>query len=248
MDYEEFKKMFTELLSDAAGRLDMEIAKTEPLIINKDSDYLAVNTKDGGHEVIVSVEEGYREFSIGRDIGEMAESIVKGIIPYIKVMSRIPPFTGSNAQDSLYLSAVNRDMNQHLMKGIPYEIVGDLAIIPRMHVSEDHNGQANITLTEELFRKLKLTKEEVMEIAGRNTEEQGIRISPLSSVILESYKKNMEANRETVLKKDYLSDSIYQYEHRTKSITMIEDMEKEPANEKASLLSNEKIDQHMKIH
>lgn len=336
MDYEEFKKMFMEKITEAAERMNMDVSKVDPLTINRDADYIGIDTRDGKHQVNVSVEERYREFCLGRDIGEMTESIVKGVIPFIKDMPEIPPFIADNAKDMLYLSAVNMKMNKHLLKGIPYDTVGDLAIIPRLNIGQDRYGQANVTLTKAIFEELKLTKEEVMEIAGRNTDNRGININSLSSIVFDAYQKNMEpfppesdeerelidcllanedkdimyvmtndnltesaalinskkamdkaydklgedfyilpssrhdlmivpesvcsslgdveglkeilteANRETISKRDYLSDSVYRYDHRTRSVTMVSEVTKDIAEDKVLAKADEQTTQMLK--
>ena len=333
MDYEEFKTMFTGMLNDAAQRADMTITKIDPGVINKDSDYLGVITNDEKHIIHVSLEEQYRQFSFGRDIGEMTESIVKGIAPYLNEFPEIPPYLKDIAKSNLYLSAVNMKMNEHLLKGIPYKKLDDLAIIPRIHLVEDRFGQANITLTEDIFKDLKLTKEELMEIALLNTENQGIIITPLSSVCMDILEKDIfpddEAQREllemleeekedeimfvmtndsksegaalmasnkamnkayekfgedfyvlpssrhevmlvpesrlrdgidedairnivkdvnlnAVTKKDFLSDSIYKYDHLTKSLGIVEALEKTVSNDISKNILNERLDQALK--
>ena len=331
MDYEEFKAMFTKMLSEAAHRADMTATKVNPAVINKESDYIGVVTKDEKYTINVSLEEEYRQFSMGRDIGEMSESIVKGIAPYISEVPVIPPYIKDIAESNLYLSAVNAKMNKELLKGIPYKKLDDLAIIPRIHIAEDRFGQANITLTEDIFKDLKLTKEEVLEIALANTEKQGINITPLSRVCMGIYEKGIipddEAGRElfeileeeqehemmyvmtndkkaegaalmasnkameraydrfgenfyvlpssrhevmlvpesrlcdgidedalrnivkdvnvnAVTKKDYLSDSIYRYDHKTKCLSMVDSLEK-TITEDVKVL-NERFDQALK--
>lgn len=336
MTYDEFRHMFTEFISEAAKRMDLTLGREKPKSINMESDYISLTTEDGKHTVYVSIEERYREFNAGRDIGEMAESIVKGVIPFVKNMPEVPPYIMDKAKESLYLAAVNKEMNRHLLQGIPYKEIGDLVIIPRLNIGNDSYGMANVTLTEDIMAELKLTKEEIMEHALRNTEAKGINIMSLSSVVAEAFKKELglfppeneeeremmeyllenentdrdvmyimtneqkaegaglissrnameqayekfgedfyilpssrhelmlvpkstinqldvgvlkeilnEENREVVLKRDYLSDSVYQYHHKTKSITLADDLTKNISNRET--LIKDRMDQAFKM-
>lgn len=78
----------------------------------------------------------------------------------------IPELTTENAEKSISFSLVNKEKNKQLLKECPYREVYDLAAIPRWHISDSESFVVN----NNVMQHLKLTKEEVLDIAQKNTE------------------------------------------------------------------------------
>lgn len=78
----------------------------------------------------------------------------------------IPKLTTENAEKLISFSLVNIEKNQQMLKECPYKEVYDMAAIPRWHISDGESFIVN----NNVMQHLKMTKEEVLGIAQKNTE------------------------------------------------------------------------------
>ena len=116
------------------------------------------------------------------------EEIVHFIINDVYEAFEIAPdisdeiFSSEYIKNNLYATVVNFEKNEDYLKSVPYEKFCDLAIVPRVRIDDC----ASYVFTHALENQSKLTSEEVIEIAKRNTfSNDNFRLTTMKEVMAE---------------------------------------------------------------
>lgn len=183
MDYEEFKdnlqyeiqRNFTEHISFTSGTVNRTNGTAEGLSIRFDGEAVAPT---------IYPREMYREYQRGMSVRDIAGRISD----FLRTVEypEIPGLTPENAKKCVSLSLVNKDANREMLKGCPYKEVYDMAAVPRWHISDSESFIVN----DKVLQSLKMTKEEIMEAAQKNTESAGYTCRSLDMVLRESMLNN----------------------------------------------------------
>ena len=169
-----------------------EILKSEPEAEITDAVIAKVNgakkgwnvrKKDAPIGVVIYPDHMYEQHQSGMPLAEISEQL-KSVLASAQHVA-VPEFTREEAKSHVYLAMVNLDKNRELMDSCAHVCGGDVAAIPRWRVS----AEMSCIVTNELQQKLMMTREELMAVARRNTEERGYTIQPIRVVIEESLKK-----------------------------------------------------------
>ena len=183
MDYEEFKNIlqfeiqrnFIEHIEFTSGTVNRTNETLEGMAIRFDGEALAPT---------VYPQKLYREYQRGMSVRDIAGRISDFLstVEYPEISGLTP----ENARKCVSLSLVNKDANREMLKGCPYKEVYDMAAVPRWHISDSESFVVN----DKVLQSLKMTKEEIMEIAQKNTESAGYTCKPLDTVLRESMSDN----------------------------------------------------------
>lgn len=165
MNYDEFKSNLTE---EIQANSEKAIIFTNE-IITKTNEILEAITMRleelEGETVAPTIypRKLYEEYQQGVPLTQIADAVSAS---FQMAVPEIPKLTSENAEKSISFSLINKEKNKHLLENCPYKEVHDLAAIPRWHISEE----ASFVVNNNLMTKLRMTKEEVLDIAQRNTE------------------------------------------------------------------------------
>lgn len=162
MNYEEFK---TNLTEEIQANSEKAIIFTNEIITKANEILEGLVMRLEGDMIAPTIypQKLYADYQQGVPLSQIAEAVSAS---FQMAVPEIPALTIENAEKSISFSLVNKEKNKHLLENCPYKDLYDLAAIPRWHVSES----ASFIVNNNLMQKLRMTKEEVLDIAQRNTE------------------------------------------------------------------------------
>ncbi|MCR5236001.1 MAG: DUF5688 family protein [Lachnospiraceae bacterium] len=180
---EELKEGLTEELSEHDLQFDQQTVHKA----NEDLEGLTVrmmDRDDGKVGVNIYPEKEYERYLKGTDL----KDIVHG---WAEAVGRTTPefdlnsLTAESAKDHISFSLVNTKENEEWLKTVPHEEIGDLSAIPRWHLEDIPDGRASFVVTDQVAQNLQMTKEEVLSIARKNTENENFSVSGMSDTMTE---------------------------------------------------------------
>lgn len=163
MNYDEFKNVLQEKIqSNFLQQIDF-ISH----IVNRTNETLdALTLRFAGQEVSSTIypEQMYADYKNGVSISDIADGVSAAVSK--NKYPDIPEITPENAEKSISFSLINAEKNKNLLQNCPYKEIHDMAAVPRWHISDD----ASFLVNGRVMEQLKMTKEEILDIAQRNTE------------------------------------------------------------------------------
>ncbi len=118
-----------------------------------------------------------------RDISDnVSISIAKAMME----QPEIPELTVENSKKHILFSLVNKEYNKELLALCPHIDVYDMAAIPRWHIS----AEESFLVDKNIMQALKLTREELLMIAKKNTETANYKCRKMTEVMKEIMLKN----------------------------------------------------------
>ncbi|MCM1232878.1 MAG: DUF5688 family protein [Ruminococcus flavefaciens] len=162
MNYEEFKNCLTE---EIQANCEKTIIFTNEIVTKANEVLEGIAMRFEGEMIAPTIypRKLYEDYQNGVPLSKIADAVSAS---FQIALPEIPALTLNNAEKSISFSLVNKEKNRHLLESCPYKEVHDMAAIPRWHISEE----ASFIVNNNLMQKLRLTKEEVLDIAQRNTE------------------------------------------------------------------------------
>ncbi|MCM1184899.1 MAG: DUF5688 family protein [Lachnospira sp.] len=162
MNYEEFKNCLTE---EIQANCEKTIIFTNEIVTKANEVLEGIAMRFEGEMIAPTIypRKLYEDYQNGVPLSKIADAVSAS---FQITLPEIPPLTIENAEKSISFSLVNKEKNRHLLENCSYKEVHDMAAIPRWHISEE----ASFIVNNNLMQKLRLTKEEVLDIAQRNTE------------------------------------------------------------------------------
>lgn len=163
MNYEEFKnELQEEIQANFLQHIDF-LSQT----INKTNETLdALTLRFEGQDIASTIypEKMYEDYKNGISVSEIADGVSVSVS--MNKHPKMPEITPENAEKCISFSLINMEKNKHLLEECPYKEIHDMAAIPRWHVSDN----TSFLVSNNLISLLRLTKEEILDIAQRNTE------------------------------------------------------------------------------
>lgn len=162
---------------------------------------------------IIYLEKLFSDFQKGKELDDIANEVLE-----IYLESQNKEFLDVQtyqdfyvAKNSICYKLINRDMNQTLLKDIPYVPYLDLAIVFFMAVEITDHGVASIQIANDMLDKWNTSVEELYEVSKQNTP----RLLPLVFNGLGEFMKKVFPEFESmdVSEKDglYILTNQYQY-------------------------------------
>ena len=110
----------------------------------------------------------------------------------------LPEINNEMAKRSLFVSIVNRGMNEELLKDVPYTPVAtDLALVPRIKVPLKGEGMASFVVHKSILPQIEMTEAEVLETALRNFSTDTYSIRSMEEMMIEDFGMPEEVVRAT---------------------------------------------------
>ncbi len=109
-----------------------------------------------------------------------------------------PEINNETAQRNLYVSIVNRGMNEELLKDVPHmPVASDLALVPRMKVRMlDDESRASFVVNKNFLPIIEMTESEVLETAIRNSSCETYSVRTMEEVMVQDFGMPEEYARE----------------------------------------------------
>ncbi len=162
MTYDDFKNCLTE---EIQANCEKTIIFTNEIVTKANEVLEGITMRLEGEIIAPTIypRKLYEDYQKGVPLSKIADAVSASLLMGVP---EIPKLTPENAEKSISFSLVNKEKNQHLLENCPYREVHDMVAIPRWHISED----ASFIVKNNVMQKLRMTKEEVLDIAQRNTE------------------------------------------------------------------------------
>lgn len=176
MNYEEFKvTLEEEIQANVAKTINfMETTSTK---INEILDGIALKLEGESVAPVIYPQKLYEDYRAGIAISTIASN-VSDMISNTSEYPQIPQITPENAQKYISFALVSKTKNQELLAKCPYKDVLDMAAIPRWYTEK-----GSFLVNHDIMQMLQMTKEEVLDIAQRNTESENYTCMDINSII-----------------------------------------------------------------
>lgn len=131
-----------------------------------------VNKNEHGIMIIAPVK--YK--AEGEDLDYLVKQIYRSVaeslvIPYEFTTVGKDLMDFDYAKDKIIMVAVNAEKNKELLADVPYQLKEDLALIYKVKLGTNNEEMATVTIHNNLLKTWGATKEEIHELAMKNTRE-----------------------------------------------------------------------------
>jgi len=159
----------------------VELERTQAKKVNEVLDGVVIKYKDSNVNPVIYFDSMVRDYERGDSIEHIVERTVRDLETLQKQSPEIPELNSEEAKKNLYCVIINAQANEALLKEIPHERVEDLAVIARFRVSDD----GSFIVKNQHCEHFQMTSEEILEIAHRNTNQQGYTLQNMAEVMRE---------------------------------------------------------------
>ena len=179
MNYEDFKQAFTAEMMLRFGGPGMDIWEQQVPKINETLDAL-IFASDGSHVAPQIYLNGlFKEYERGKDLIDIVNEAAAGLEASRMHAPEVPELSHSFLEENLYLTVMNSEMNQQYLSEVPHEFLEDMAVVPRIRLSDE----ASFTVKDWMLNEYGFTREELFKTARANMDMQEYRCFSLSSFI-----------------------------------------------------------------
>lgn len=147
--------------------------------VNATVDALVVKYADSVAAPTIYLDDKYEMLQDGYTLDEIAERTADYLRAIKSAEPVIPIITPDYMKQNLYCALINADENKELLKVTPHERVEDLAVIPRCKVGAD----GSFIVKNDVCQYVRMTSEEVMEQAHKNTDKQEFTCQSMAEVL-----------------------------------------------------------------
>lgn len=183
MSYDEFINQFTEIFERIMEERGFRLEQKAILKNNGQyKDALLIKSNNSNIAPTVYLEDCYHDYLMGNNLEQVVKATEAMVIGNMQSTFSLPPINNKTAKENLYITIVNAAANKELLKNTPHRIIEDLAIIPRFRVNMG-GDTGSFVVHDNVLPTLKMTKDEVLNLAIKNTEEQGFKLSTMQEML-----------------------------------------------------------------
>lgn len=180
MEYETFVNQFIEELKLNMEQSDVElqrqtIAKNNGVMM----DSIAIPCPDAPMAFIVYPEDYFGMVKDGYSISGIAENVARDLEKQRLSIPEPPRLTQESARQNLYCAVVNSADNEEMLMHMPHEKLEDLSVIAKFRVG----AVGSFLVTDDICQSLRMTSEEVLEMAHMNSDRQGYQCQTMGEVM-----------------------------------------------------------------
>ena len=180
MRYEEFKEAFTnEIISKMVGS-GIDVTPEEVTKVNRTMDALSFRPEGNNIGALLYLEDLYWQHENGRSFVDLAEEASQIMAERMKAVPSLPQIDHNFIRENLYLTVVNADMNRDYLSEVPHEILEDMAVVPRVKISEE----ASFVIKNDMLMTYGFSRKSLLEIAHANMEAQEYICNDLGAVLM----------------------------------------------------------------
>ena len=165
MDYESFKKEFTEDIKEKLyemGYGDVDIKINNIKKVNRDYEAMNVVPEGGVMGVSFNLEEIFTKFEQSGDY----DSVLKNTTSFVANGIDTAPKTDidnllnyEEMKNKLSIEVISAEANKELLLNIPHDRIEDLAAVYRFVLKSESTGKASILVSNEMMQKMGITHE-----------------------------------------------------------------------------------------
>ena len=174
MDYESFKKEFTEDIKEKLyemGYGDVDIKINNIKKVNRDYEAMNVVPEGGVMGVSFNLEEIFTKFEQSGDY----DSVLKNTTSFVANGIDSAPKTDidnllnyEEMKNKLSIEVISAEANKELLLNIPHDRIEDLAAVYRFVLKSESTGKASILVSNEMMQKMGITHEQLKNDALYN--------------------------------------------------------------------------------
>ena len=174
MDYESFKKEFTEDIKEKLyemGYGDVDIKINNIKKVNRDYEAMNVVPEGGVMGVSFNLEEIFTKFEQSGDY----DSVLKNTTSFVANGIDTAPKTDidnllnyEEMKNKLSIEVISAEANKELLLNIPHDRIEDLAAVYRFVLKSESTGKASILVSNEMMQKMGITHEQLKNDALYN--------------------------------------------------------------------------------
>ena len=179
MRYEEFKEAFTAEITDRMGRNGIVVTAQEVPKVNQTLDALCFRRQGGDIGALFYLSEAYEQHENGMTMTDIVEAVRAFMGRRLNETPALPLIDHDFIEDNLYLTVVNADMNREYLSDVPHEILEDMAVVPRVRVSEE----GSFAVKNDMLENYGFSREDLLAAAHANMEDQEFACRSLESVL-----------------------------------------------------------------
>lgn len=181
MKYSEFIDECREQLEDymrAKGE-QVDVLRVSAKKVNSQEETLNVHYPEGVIAPVVYMSGRYNEYLSGKTMQEIVQDMASNLQEAKEHMPNISELTRENADTRLYMSLMNSEMNSELLENVPHRRIEDLACVAKFRLGEE----ASVIVNHDLCAILRMTSEEVLDVAEHNMICNGYQCEEMDQMI-----------------------------------------------------------------
>jgi hypothetical protein len=201
MDYENF---VTEFMSELKEHMPeyVDIERRQIIRTNEILDAIGINYKASELSPVVYLKDKYASYLDGMAVSDIAVQTAEHLKNIRAKELPRPTLTREQVKENLYLVLVNYEKNVNMLKNVPYERLGDLAVVPRIKVFDKEESRGSMLADYNTCAYIGMMPDEVMAAAHENTNHQDVIIRPLDNLV-------SDLLNEAGIDNDSMNDLIY---------------------------------------
>lgn len=168
MKYEEFSNELMERLQQQEVGKSLKFKSVTVQTVNGAKEGITVEGQDISLAPVLYYEDAYKQYCEGTTMEQIVGTFTECFCDFEKFAPPMPDLSKSAVIKKLYCSVIGVESNEELLKNIPHEVVGDLAVVARYRVA--HN--ASILMNNQICKHLEMTPAEIMQLAHKNTNKE----------------------------------------------------------------------------
>lgn len=180
MRYEEFKEAFTNEMIVRMYGSGIEVTPEEVTKVNQTMDALSFRPAGNNIGTLLYLNDVYEKHQKGRNIMDLAEEARQIMSERMRAVPSLPQIDHDFIEENLYLTVINADMNRDYLSAVPHEILEDMAVVPRVKISEE----ASFVVKNDMLMHYGFSKEGLLEAAHANMEAQEFICNDLGAVLM----------------------------------------------------------------
>lgn len=191
-DYRGFINQFTYELQQAMNEYckdeyySVDLLQEKIKVDGEEKDILTVCYSDSNLGPILYFEDKYFWYQDGHTISDLVDLTMKQLEFLKEDVPLDEPFTQKNINEKIYLRPMNFEKYKEYLKDMPYEKVGDIALVARYMI--DDANMFNIRY--DFCRYVRMSPQEIFEIAHRNTDKEKYICRKASDILADMLRQN----------------------------------------------------------
>lgn len=180
MRYEEFKESFTNEMIVRMYGSGIDVFPEEVTKVNQTLDALSFRPEGNNIGTLLYLEDLYEQHENGRSVVDLVENARQTMTERLREIPSLPQIDHDFIEENLYLTVVNADMNRGYLAGVPHEILEDMAVVPRVKISEE----ASFVVKNDMLSPYGFSREDLLQAAHTNMETREFICNDLGAVLM----------------------------------------------------------------
>lgn len=175
-EFQEYIRMnFSEIFEKEKINVELSLNSVTK---NNGTEFHALTIRTEGSNIAANIylDDSFERYVEGEDLDHLVKQIYRSVaeslvIPYEFTTVGKDLMDFDYAKDKIIMVAVNAEKNKELLADVPYQLKEDLALIYKVKLETNNEEMATVTIHNNLLKTWGATKEEIHELAMKNTRE-----------------------------------------------------------------------------